>query len=193
MEKKLEQKPSDCLKIVLYGPESTGKTTLARELAHHYNTLWVPEFSRDFLQKKWDMEQKICESKDILSISVGQMKLENEAAKKANKLLFCDTNLLETVVYSQEYFQGSCDPVVHKHALKAHYDLYFLMYIDVPWIPDDLRDRPEQRELMFEKFKKTLDIYKKPYHILKGDFQKRFETAVKITDQLIKDHEVGIE
>lgn len=192
MEKKLEQEPSDCLKIVLYGPESTGKTTLAEKLAEHFNTVWVPEFSRNYLQKKWDSEQKICELKDIPEIAAGQMKLENEASKRANKVLFCDTNLLETVVYSQAYFDGSCDPAVHKHALKARYDLYFLMYIDVPWVPDDLRDRPGQRELMFEKFKTALDVYEMPYHILKGDFEKRFKAAVKKTEQLLKDHEAGI-
>lgn len=192
MEKELEQKPSDCLRIVLYGPESTGKTTLARKLADHFNTEWVPEFSRAYLQEKWDREQKVCEIKDILPIAAGQIQMENQLAKKAKKVLFCDTNLLETAVYSQTYFDGYCDSSLLKHALKAHYDLYFLTYIDMPWVEDDLRDRPDQRDLMFTKFKEPLDVHKKPYMILRGKFQERFETAKRTIVELLKRNEVGL-
>ena len=192
MERKLEQRSRDLLKIVLFGPESTGKTTLARRLAAHFGTEWVPEFSRDYLQQKWDEEQKICEIKDILPIAEGQMQLENAAAAKAKNVLICDTNLLETVVYSQVYYEGHCDPILLKQALKAHYDLYFLTYIDIPWVEDDLRDRPHQRELMFAKFKATLDRYNQPYHILKGNYEERFDVAVKTIEELLKRKEVGL-
>lgn len=192
MEKELEQQPADCIRVVLYGPESTGKTTLARELAAHFNTEWVPEFSRDYLQEKWNQEKKLCELEDILPIAAGQIQMENKLAKKANKVLFCDTNLLETMVYSQAYFDGYCHPPLLKHALKAHYDLYFLTYIDMPWVEDDLRDRPHQRDLMFAKFKEPLDAYKKPYIILKGGFQERFETARRTIVEFLKRNEVGL-
>lgn len=192
MEKELKQEPADCLKVVLYGPESTGKTTLAKMLAAHFETEWVPEFSRDFLQEKWDRDQEICDMDDILPIARGQMALENFKAKMAKKVLFCDTNLLETAVYSKAYFDGYCEPMLLKHALKAHYDLYFLTYIDVPWVDDDLRDRPHQREQMFAKFKKPLDDYDKPYRILQGDLQERFVTAVKMIEELIKNKEIGL-
>ena len=191
MEKELAQEPVDCLRIVLYGPESTGKTTLARMLAAHFDTEWVPEFSRDYLQEKWNEQKEICGLEDILPIARGQMELENQKAREANKVLFCDTNLLETAVYSAAYFEGFCEPTLLKHALKAHYDLYFLTYIDVPWVEDDLRDRPHQRDLMFTKFKEPLDNYNKPYHILQGDLQERFSTAVKMIEELIKSKEVG--
>lgn len=192
MEKQLEQQHRDCIKVVLYGPESTGKTTLAKKLAAHYETEWVPEFSRDYLQEKWDRDQQICGREDILPIAEGQMQLENALLEKANRVLICDTNLLETVVYSQAYFEGFCDPLLLKQALKAEYHMYFLTYIDIPWIEDDLRDRPHQRELMFDKFKKSLDLYNKPYKILRGDPRGRFQAAVKTIDKLLKDKEVGL-
>ena len=186
MEEQLEQRPCDVLKIVLFGPESTGKTTLAKDLAAHFDTEWVPEFSRDYLQQKWDKEQKICEIPDILPIARGQMALENQKCRTAKNVLFCDTNLLETVVYSRAYYEDYCESSVLKHALKAQYDLYFLTYIDVPWVEDDLRDRPQQRELMFSKFQKALEENNLPYVLLKGTHRERFATAVKIVEKLLK-------
>lgn len=185
MEEELEQRRArGVIKIVLFGPESTGKTTLAKLLASHYSTLWVPEYMREYLQRKWNEQQEVCEPDDLLPIARGQMALENEKAAAANEVLFCDTNLLELVVYSRAYYDENVDPVILKHALKAQYDLYFLTYIDVPWVEDDLRDRPKDRDQMFARFKKTLDEQNLPYHVLKGDLQQRFEAAVKIIDQL---------
>ena len=89
MEKDLKQQPSDILKIALYGPESTGKTTLANQLADAFQTLWTPEFARDYLQQKWDATQQVCVYDDLLPIAIGQTKLENEAVEQANKILFC--------------------------------------------------------------------------------------------------------
>ena len=90
--KLLQQQHSSLLRVVVFGPESTGKTTLCKDLAAHYNTLWVPEFARDFLQKKWDTTQEVCTLEDLLTIAQGQMDLENEALKNANKIFFCDTS-----------------------------------------------------------------------------------------------------
>ena len=84
MEKTLKQKSANCLKVVLFGPESTGKTTLSRQLARHYNSIWVPEYAREYLQNKWNNERKTCESLDLLPIAYGQMKLENELASKTD-------------------------------------------------------------------------------------------------------------
>jgi nicotinamide riboside kinase len=66
MEEKLRQEPSNCIKIVLFGPESTGKTTLSKQLAAHYNTYWVPEYARSYLQDKWNVEGKTCEPEDLV-------------------------------------------------------------------------------------------------------------------------------
>ncbi|WP_037317593.1 AAA family ATPase [Salegentibacter sp. Hel_I_6] len=186
MAEKLTQRPTSVLKVVLFGPESTGKTTLAKMLANHYNTLWVGEFMREYLQEKWDKEKKVCEPKDMIPIAEGQMKRENELAKKANEILFSDTDLLELKVYSEAYYKGFCDPQLLKHALNNIYDLYFLTYIDVPWTPDDLRDKPGDRIGMFNRFEAELIKSQKHYVILKGNLEQRFETAVKKIDELLK-------
>ena len=185
MEKDYKQKPSSCLKVVLFGPESTGKTTLSKQLATHFNTVWAEEFARDYLQKKWDAEGKICEPKDLLPIARGQMKLENEYAKKANKILICDTDLLETKVYSEAYFSGACDPILEKYAIENTYDVYFLTYIDTPWEKDDLRDKPQERIAMFEAFENALKKYNKSYVLLKGDEASRLKTAIEHINKLI--------
>jgi HTH-type transcriptional repressor of NAD biosynthesis genes len=185
MEKALEQDPINIIKVVLFGPESSGKTTLSKHLARHYNTVWTPEFAREYLQHKWNNERKTCENSDLLPIAIGQMKLENELAKKADKLLICDTDLLETKVYSEEFYGGYVHPDLEKAALTNTYDLYLLTYIDTPWEEDDLRDRPELRLEMFQAFENALIKYNRPYILLKGDRKTRLETAVKKIDEIL--------
>jgi NadR type nicotinamide-nucleotide adenylyltransferase len=185
MEEKFKQQPSTLVKVVLFGPESTGKTTLSEQLARHFNTVWAPEFAREYLQDKWNEERKTCEPHDLLPIAAGQIALENKLAQKATDLLICDTDLLETKVYSEAYYIGYCDPTLEKYALENTYDLYFLTYIDVPWEADDLRDKPTAREEMFAYFKETLDKYNRPYVLLKGDKKTRLATAVAHIDALL--------
>ncbi|MDP5061362.1 AAA family ATPase [Maribacter spongiicola] len=185
MEEKYKQEPSDVIKVVLFGPESTGKTTLSEQLARHYHTVWVPEYARDYLQDKWNNERKTCEPHDLLPIAEGQMKLENKLAKKATDILICDTDLLETKVYSEAYYIGDCDPVLEKYALENTYDLYLLTYIDIPWEADDLRDKPNEREEMFNYFKDTLEKYGKNFITLKGNKKQRLEKAINHIDTLL--------
>jgi nicotinamide riboside kinase len=186
MEEKLAQRPSSCLKIVLFGPESTGKTTLSEDLSRYYGEPMVKEYMREYLQEVWDSEKRICEPSDLIPIAEGQMEAENRLASQATDLLICDTNLLELKVYSEAYYEGYCDPRLLKHALNHQYHLYFLTYIDVPWTPDDLRDKPHDREGMFQRFQNTLEDLQKPYVILRGDRQSRLKIAVEKIDQLIK-------
>lgn len=186
MEEKLGQEPSNLIKVVLFGPESTGKTTLAAQLADHYKTEWVPEYAREYLQDKWDREQKTCEPKDLVPIAYGQMELENRLAKTAHKVLVCDTDLLETKVYSEAYYTGTCDPILEKYAIKNQYELYFLTYIDTPWVADDLRDKPDERERMFAYFKEALEKYNRNFIILKGDKAARLATAIEHIDKLLQ-------
>jgi NadR type nicotinamide-nucleotide adenylyltransferase len=185
MEEKYKQQPSNCIKVVLFGPESTGKTTLSRKLARHYNSVWVPEYAREYLQNKWNNERSTCEPDDLLPIARGQIKLENKLAQKTDSILICDTDLLETKVYSEAYYSGVCNAILEKYALENTYDLYFLTYIDTPWEADDLRDKPYDRESMFKAFQDTLIKYKRPYVLLKGTKKRRLEVAIKHIDKLI--------
>jgi len=93
MEEKLRQESSNCLKVVLFGPESTGKTTLSKQLARYYNSVWVPEYAREYLQNKWNNDRKTCASEDLIPIGEGQMLIENTLAQKTETVLICDTDL----------------------------------------------------------------------------------------------------
>jgi len=189
MEKTLEQHPVNLIKVVLFGPESTGKTTMSELLAKHYDTVWVAEFAREYLQDKWNNERKTCEDSDLIPIARGQIALENKLALKADRILICDTDLLETKVYSEEYYGGFVHPNLDKYALKNQYDLYLLTNIDTPWEADDLRDRPDQRQEMYQAFENTLIRYKRPYIKLDGSIKERVELATTAIDKLLKNRE----
>src|SRR5699024_12838667 len=143
-KKELEKKDNSIIRIVLYGPESTGKTTLAKQLASYYNTNWVPEYMRTFLEDKILVPgEEIVTYDELESIAKGQMKSENVLLSTANKYLFCDTNLLEIQVYAEHYF-GKCPEIISKYADENSYDLYLLTYTDTPWEHDDMSDAPDE-------------------------------------------------
>jgi HTH-type transcriptional regulator, transcriptional repressor of NAD biosynthesis genes len=189
MEKKLQQQPINIVKVVLFGPESSGKTSLSQHLARYYNTVWVPEFARDYLQQKWNNKRKTCEKEDFIPIAIGQMALENKLAEKADKILICDTDLLETKVYSEEFYDGFVDEILERAAIENSYDLYLLTYIDTPWEKDDLRDRPEQRLEMFSAFENALIQHKRPYILLIGNKEARLKIATKAIDEVLAQRE----
>ena len=185
MEKYLRQEKSDCIKIVLFGPESTGKSSLCKILASHYKTCYVEEFAREYLQAKFDNYNKICQIEDLIPIARGQIRNENIMSRKANKILFCDTDLLTTATYSKLYFDGYCDPFLEKYSKYNHYDLYLLMDIDTEWIKDDLRDRPDDRLIFFNAFKKSLEDNNKKYITISGNYEKRKEMAIDLINNLL--------
>ena len=182
---------SEIIKIALFGPESTGKTTLARQLAEHFETTWTPEFAREYLQEKWDKKAQICDIDDMLPIAYGQTKLENDSLSIANKYLFCDTNLMVTKVFSEVHY-NFCDPLLDKAARQHEYDLFFLTNIDVPWEKDDLRDKSEDRESVFAIFKQSLIDNNKPFIVLSGDKELRLNKAISIVDDLAKAKKLGL-
>jgi ATPase/kinase involved in NAD metabolism len=143
-------------------------------MAFLHHTEWVREYMRLYLQEKWDKQCAVCTWEDLLPIAKGQVRLENEALSKAKQYLFCDTCLLELVIYSYIYY-GKCEPVIEQHALSHKYDHIFLTYIDTPWVADDLRDKPHEREEVFAFFKDFLEKKSIPFHLLKGNIDDRVE------------------
>ncbi|MEN9337083.1 MAG: hypothetical protein RLZZ500_2070 [Bacteroidota bacterium] len=195
MEENLKQHPSvtdgrTVLRIAFYGPESTGKSTIAAQLADAFDTVWTPEFARDYLQEKWNESGEICQSEDLLPIAIGQTQLENQRLQQANRFLFCDTNVLVTKVFGDIYY-GSVHHDIEKAAKKHKYDLIFLTDVDVPWEADDLRDRPDNREETLRIFEENLKQYKKPYLKLSGNAESRLAQAKKIVVDLEKAMQLG--
>ncbi|WP_405370023.1 AAA family ATPase [Nonlabens sp. Asnod2-A12] len=183
MEKIPQQKAFEGLKIVLYGPESTGKSTLTRQLTDHFKTVKVDEYAREYLQEKFDRTGKICTYEDLIPITIGQRITENEAAQKANDYLICDTDALETYVYSIAYFDKA--PEELKTAVsKSDYDLYLLLDVDIPWVADDLRDKPEDRKGMFQRFEQGLQDFDKKYVIISGIGEDRFKNALAAIENI---------
>ena len=179
--------PKSVIKVAVLGAESTGKTTLCRDLAAHFGSPWVPEYMRTYLQEKWDKEQITCTWNDLLPIAQGQIELENKLAQQAAQktdgthYLFCDTSLLELMVYSNWYY-GDCPEMLTKAALTHHYDLVLLTDVDTPWVADDLRDSPHQREEISAYFAHQLTIHNQPFHIISGSRELR---VVEVAELLL--------
>lgn len=186
MEEKLQQvKSSGLIRVVLYGPESTGKTTLARLLAMHYDTEWVPEYAREYLEEKMIRTGVNCLLEDILPIAIGQQQLENRLALQArHHLLVCDTDLLTTKAYS-DLFYGESPPELNAAIPHLHHDLYLLTDIDVPWQADAIRDRPDSRAVMLAYFEELLHRYGKRYVKISGNVEERLQQAIPIIDELL--------
>ncbi|MEZ4779816.1 MAG: ATP-binding protein [Flavobacteriaceae bacterium] len=184
MEKTLTQNPSDCLKFVLFGPESTGKTTLSKQLSAYYKTEWVPEYMREYLEEKWESKKERITKDDILPIVKGQIHSENEKTKTAKNFLFCDTNLLQIKVYCNYYYKNFCPRELIEATKHQQYHHYFLTAIDVPWQPDILRDRPYDRSTLFCMFEEELKKNNLPFTILTGNEKERFNKAKKVIDNL---------
>lgn len=173
-------RPWYCRRIVVFGPESTGKTTLARRLAEHYNTVWVPEWARGHL----DPQGGKCEARDIARIALGQAASEDTLARQANRVLICDTDTLTTTIWSEVYFHG-VEPWIAELARIRRHDLYLLCDIDVPWVDDEQRDMPHRREEFFNRCKNALESHDRPYIRISGDWEIRFRTAVAAIDRLL--------
>lgn len=184
MENEFKQIDSSVIRIVLYGPESTGKTTLAKALAEYYKTAWVPEYMRTFLENKFLIPgEEIVAYNELMPIAKGQIATENKALTKAKKFLFCDTNLLEIEVYADYYFDR-CPEEIRIFAQENTYDLYLLTYIDTIWEEDDFRDSPENRQEFFKLFEDKLICNNLPYLVVKGSMQERMNTVISELERL---------
>ena len=163
-------------RILILGPESTGKSTLAEKLALHFAEPWVPEVAREYLEKL----DRPYAYEDLLQIGKQQMQLEDELAMQAHNYLFCDTDLRVIQVWSQHRY-GKVDPWVLEELARRTYDLIFLCAPDLPWQADPLREHPEL-EMREEFFAQYLQLTKQsgfPFKIIAGDPVKRISAAVE--------------
>jgi HTH-type transcriptional repressor of NAD biosynthesis genes len=165
-------------KICLYGPESTGKSTVARHFAEIYNTEFVPEVSKEIItSNNFTVD-------DIIRIGYAQNERVKEKLKTANKILFCDTDLITTEIYSKKYLDVVPE-VLFEIEKEIHYDLYFLFDIDVPWVADGIRDLGNQREEMMRMFETELIKRNIPFIGIKGNWAEREGIMKKAIDLLI--------
>ena len=168
-------------RILILGPESTGKSTLAEMLAQHFAEPWVPEVAREYLEKL----DRPYTYEDLLQIGKQQMNLEDELALTATRFLFCDTDLRVIQVWSQHRF-GKVDPWVLEEIARRTYDLILLCAPDLPWQEDPLREHPEleMREAFFAKYLQLTKQSGFPFKIIAGDPVKRMSTGVEAIQSL---------
>ncbi|WP_192347539.1 AAA family ATPase [Algoriphagus sp. Y33] len=172
---------SEPKRILILGPESTGKSTLAEDLAEYFMEPWVPEFAREYLE---EMEREY-RYEDLVKIGKGQAALEDQAAEEAKNYLFCDTDQRVIHIWSEHRF-GKTDPWVMEQIVRRKYDLILLTDTDLPWAPDPQREYPEL-EMRQYFFKKYLQLAKEsgfPYLIISGDRKKRLNAAVAAITRL---------
>lgn len=167
-------------RIVVTGSECTGKTTLAAQLATHYRTLWVPEYSRKYA----DLKAGELEYSDVEPIARGQIAAEEACMAQADGVLIQDTDLLSTVVYSYHYYEA-CPEWVEQTAHERIAPLYLLLHPDVPWIPDGVRDRGHKRDEMHRLFHEALLRWQARTVDITGNWSARFETARQAIDAVL--------
>ncbi len=153
-------------KICFYGAESTGKSTMAKKMAVLYQTEFVPEVAREIITSN-DFTVD-----DIIKIGHAQTQRIIDKTKIANKLLFCDTDIITTEIYSQIYLK-QVPAILHELEKQIQYDAYFLFDIDVAWVEDGVRDMGEKRAEMMYMFKNALDVRNIKYTLVSGNYQQR--------------------
>jgi len=166
-------------KIAIVGPESTGKTTLAKELAVSFGTQWVHEYARQYLA---ELDRPYI-SEDLLRIAKGQLSIEDQQEKRANKYLICDTNLLVLKVWSEHKY-GKTDKWIADQLKEREYAVYLLTACDIPWEEDPLRESPEERIHLFQQYETFLIRNKLKYYIVRGNRKERMSKSVEIINNL---------
>lgn len=166
-------------KICLYGPESTGKTGLAITLAQCYQTEWVPEMYKQlFPDNHFTLE-------DIMVTARAQNQAVLEKEKTANRILFCDTDVITTSIYSRIYL-NAVPPGLADLEKQIQYDLYCLMDIDIPWVPDGYRDLGHRREEVYALFQQALDQRRLPYLKVSGPWHQRLAIIKAAVEELLQ-------
>ncbi|RKD20078.1 NadR [Pelobium manganitolerans] len=171
---------NNTIKIAVVGPESTGKSTIASALAQHFNTLWVPEYSRFYCENL----NRAYTLQDELNMFYGQLALE-KAVSSINKdpLLFCDTTILTVKIWSDELF-GHTPPEVLNRIKTLHYDFYILLKNDLPWQDDPLRDFKGRGDYFMEVWRKELQALNAQFAEV-GGTTSRLANAIAAAEQFL--------
>ena len=167
-------------RVCVFGPESTGKSTLARRLADHFGGGLVPEYARTLLEAQHGR----LDADDIPRIARGQAASEEALARNARGVLFCDTDVLTTLIWSETLY-GSSPAWVRDEAARRTYDLYLLLDVDVPWVGDVVRYLPEDRRAFFDRCRSELEARGRRYVAVRGGWDERFETARRAVAELL--------
>ena len=170
-------------RVVIIGPESAGKSTLCQGLAAHYNTVWCPEYAREYL-----LEHGMHYSyDDLTAIGRGQLWAEAETAQKAaNGLYFIDTDMYVLKVWHEVVFD-KCPSWVLRHIAKTSYSLYLLCNTDLPWVKDELREYPDlvMRQRLFKMYKDIAINSGQPWVEISGAEDQRLQQAIAAVDALL--------
>ena len=163
-------------RFAITGPESSGKTTLSKALAEHYNSNWIPEFAREYLEKTNGIYTEI----DLDLIAKSQLEAWKNAKEQA--LQFCDTEMLVMKIWS-EFKYGTCSRFIENAFLEQQFDHYFLCRPDIPWEEDPLREHPEQREQLFDLYHKSLIEHNLPFTIVEGELSDRLKICKNVLEK----------
>lgn len=171
-------------KIVVIGPESTGKSVLCEQLAQHYKTAWVPEYAREYLLKK----NSTYHFDDLLEIAKGQLESENRISEKHPELplLFIDTDMHVMKVWCEFVFE-KCHHWILNRIAERKYDLYLLCNTDLSWVEDELREYPDvaQRVKLYHHYKEAMINQPAPWVNISGNYTERLQKAIAATDKII--------
>lgn len=168
------------IKIAITGPESTGKSSLTKALADHFQAKWFPEYAREYLTKRDGKYQ----FKDLKSIAIGQEQRRSVDLKN-EQIAFYDTENLVIQIWS-EYKYGDVDPKVVDLVRKQDFDHYFLCSPDsIAWEYDPLRENPGERGALFRHYESAIRSYKFPFTILDGERDERIESAIAVTEEIL--------
>lgn len=167
-------------KVVITGPESSGKTTLFNAIEEKFGIAGVPEFARIYI----DQLDRPYVQGDLIEIANGQLQLEQKFSNENKDLLLCDTDLLTLKVWS-EYKYGSCDPIILNQLMHHLPDYYVLASPDIPWEPDPQRENPKERDELFQIYQKEILTLKIPSIIVAGSQEQRMDQFLKFMNDLL--------